>query len=49
LVLPEGHVGLAQQDEDGFDACSDSLLEAAYFGKLEVDIIINLDSMGRQG
>ena len=44
-VLPEQRVGLAKQDEDSFDAGGDGLLKAAGVGDIDVDVIVDIDSM----
>jgi hypothetical protein len=47
-VLAECRVGFAKQDEDGFDAGSDGLLEPAYVCDIKVDVIVIIDAVGHQ-
>ncbi len=44
-VLSEGRVGFPEQDEDGLDAGSDGLFEAASVGDVQVDVVVDVNAV----
>jgi hypothetical protein len=44
-ILKQCGVGLPDQHEDGFDASGDGLFKSAFVGDVEVDVIVDVDTV----